>query len=62
MNIAQVSMFASFGGTSIKWQRKIFDATFVSWDKALETLCTNEPRRTDSVTMIFERSTAPPSS
>ena len=50
-----VSMFGGFGGAGIKYRRKLFDATFVSWEKSLETLCTNEPRRTDSVTMIFER-------
>mmetsp|Transcript_29110 Transcript_29110/g.87007 ORF Transcript_29110/g.87007 Transcript_29110/m.87007 type:complete len:181 (+) Transcript_29110:191-733(+) len=50
-----IDMFASFGGVGIKYQRKLFDATFVPWEKALETLCTNEPRRTDSVTMVFER-------
>ncbi|KAH8049802.1 hypothetical protein JL721_11581 [Aureococcus anophagefferens] len=50
-----ISMLGSFGGASIKWRRKLFDATFTPWDKALEVLITNEPRRTDSVTMVFER-------
>ena len=38
---------------------ELFDATFVSWESSLEKLVTNEPRRTDSVTMVFERPVAP---
>ena len=54
-----VDMFASFGGLSIKHERKLYDATFVPWESALEKLCTNEPRRTSTVTMIFERAAVP---
>mmetsp|Transcript_15313 Transcript_15313/g.53373 ORF Transcript_15313/g.53373 Transcript_15313/m.53373 type:complete len:199 (-) Transcript_15313:221-817(-) len=49
------SMFASFGGLNVKMTRQLYDATMVPWDKALEMLMTNEPRRTDEVIMIFER-------
>ena len=50
-----VSMLSAFGGASVKYRKMLFDATQVPWEAALEKLMTNEPRRTDSVTMIFER-------
>lgn len=53
-----VSMLGAFSGSGYKWNREIFDATFVSWETSLEKLVTNEPSKTDSVTMIFERPTA----
>ena len=52
-------MFNSFSGAGYSWNRQLFDATFVSWESSLEKLVTNEPRRTDSVTMVFERPVAP---
>ena len=46
---------SSITQVGVKYQRRLYDATFIPWEKALEVLCTNEPRRTDSVTMVFER-------
>ena len=54
-----LTMFNSFSGAGYSWNRQLFDATFVSWESSLEKLVTNEPRRTDSVTMVFERPVAP---
>ena len=53
-----LTMFNSFSGAGYSWNRQLFDATFVSWESSLEKLVTNEPRRTDSVTMVFERPVA----
>ena len=54
-----LTMFNSFSGAGYSWNRQLFDATFVSWESSLEKLVTNEPRRTDSVTMVFERPVPP---
>ena len=54
-----LTMLNSFSGSGYSWNRQLFDATFVSWESSLEKLVTNEPRRTDSVTMVFERPVAP---
>ena len=54
-----LTMFNSFSGAGYSWNRQLFDATFVSWESSLEKLVTNEPRRTNSVTMVFERPVAP---
>jgi hypothetical protein len=52
-----LTMFNSFSGAGYSWNRQLFDATFVSWESSLEKLVTNEPQRTNSVTMVFERPT-----
>ena len=54
-----LTMLNSFSGSGYSWNRQLFDATFVSWESSLEKLVTNEPRRTNSVTMVFERPVAP---
>lgn len=56
-----VGMFSSFGGGSVKWRRRLFDASSVPFETALQALVTNEPSRTSEVLMYFERKITGPS-
>lgn len=51
-----VASAAAFSG-GVSWQCSMFDAAKASkWDEVVDALVSNEPRRTDEVVLIFERS------